>query len=194
MAEAPSITKRKSRVKAGMLAVSTLALVVPGLLGASATSAQAAATNTNSAASGSTNPANTATQDPITPAATTTAVKPKKKKLTKHQKIVAVAKKNIGAPYRFGGASPKGFDCSGLTMYVYKHVGLKLPHSAYSQDHMGHYISVKDAEPGDLIDFNGSHVGIWLSKTKMIDAPSPGKHVGIHNIWKGASYKIIRIG
>jgi peptidoglycan DL-endopeptidase CwlO len=194
MAEAPSISKRKSRVKAGILAVSTLALVVPGLLGASAVSAQAAATNT-SAASDTTNQTNTAAQDPTTPATNTTAVKPKKKKLTKHQKIVATAKKNIGSPYRFGGASPKGFDCSGLTMYVYSHVGLHLPHSAYRQDHLGHYVSIKNAEPGDLIDFNGGeHVGIWLSKTRMIDAPSPGKHVGVHTIWKGASYKIIRIG
>jgi cell wall-associated NlpC family hydrolase len=109
-------------------------------------------------------------------------------------KVVRVAKKYAGARYIRGGSTPAGFDCSGFTSYVYARVGIKLPHSAFKQGHMGKRIPRSKARPGDLVVFaNGSHVGIYLKPGYYIDAPRPGKKVGVHKIWTNAYY-IVRVG
>lgn len=88
----------------------------------------------------------------------------------------------LGCPYVYGGSSPKGFDCSGFTMYVYSQLGYSLPHSATSQwNSSGTYVEKSDLQPGDLVLFcdpahsNGkacSHVGIYVGDDEFVHAAS----------------------
>jgi len=107
-------------------------------------------------------------------------------------KVFEVAKQYIGVPYRFGGASPAGFDCSGLVEFVYAQFGVALPHSASAQAMMGRPISLADAKPGDLVIMAG-HDGIYAGNGKILDAPAAGGYVSIRDIWT-TSFYIVRIG
>ena len=70
--------------------------------------------------------------------------------------VVGIAMQYLGVPYVWGGASPSGFDCSGLIMYAYAQIGVSLPHHAASQYGMGSPVSRDQLAPGDLVFFNGS--------------------------------------
>lgn len=109
------------------------------------------------------------------------------------KQVVEKAKSALGVRYVFGGASMSGFDCSGLTMWVYNSVGYKLPHGSNSQGH--NYVRNVSFSPndysnvkiGDLVFFGKtagrySHVGIYIGDGKMIHAPQPGKSVEIQVI------------
>jgi cell wall-associated NlpC family hydrolase len=106
--------------------------------------------------------------------------------------IVSAAAKFAGRPYVFGAAGPRYFDCSGLVLYVYKHVvGMNLPHSAALQDHYGVRISRAQAKPGDLIFFRTSsgyvhHVAIYAGGNLMWEAPHTGSVVHKVKIWSNA--------
>ncbi len=107
------------------------------------------------------------------------------------QDAVDLALSYLGVPYVYGGASPKGFDCSGFTMYIFSQFGYSLPHSATSQwNSSGEYVERDDLQPGDLVLFcdpsrsNGkacSHVGIYIGDGEFVHASS------------GSSGKCIRI-
>ncbi len=96
--------------------------------------------------------------------------------------IVETAKKYLGTPYVYGGASGRGFDCSGFTMYVFGLHGYSLPHSATSQwNSSGVYVDKSDLQPGDLVLFNDparnagkacSHVGIYIGDNQFIHSSS----------------------
>ncbi len=87
------------------------------------------------------------------------------------------------ARYVFGAANLRSTDCSGLTMQLYRSVGIALPHSARSQYHYGRTVSRKDLLPGDLVFFGRSrgisHVGMFIGNGKMIHAANPRKGVRI---------------
>ncbi|MFC0680919.1 C40 family peptidase [Lysobacter korlensis] len=101
--------------------------------------------------------------------------------------IVSVARQYLGVPYVFGGASPSGFDCSGLTMYVYAQFGISLPHSSAAQGSGGTRVS--NPQPGDLVIIDGgSHVGIYTGGGNMIDAPMPGRVVNERPIYSANHY------
>jgi cell wall-associated NlpC family hydrolase len=101
--------------------------------------------------------------------------------------IVSVARQYLGVPYVFGGASPSGFDCSGLTMYVYAQFGISLPHSSAAQGANGTRVS--NPVPGDLVIIDGgSHVGIYTGGGNMIDAPMPGRVVNERPIYSANHY------
>ncbi len=96
-----------------------------------------------------------------------------------HSSAVAIAQRYLGVPYVWGGASPSGFDCSGLVMYVYAQLGISLPHSAAMQYGYGTHLSRDQLAPGDLVFFGYSaasihHVGIYAGGGSMIDAPYTG--------------------
>ncbi len=93
---------------------------------------------------------------------------------------VAIAMRYLGVPYVWGGASPSGFDCSGLTMYVYAQLGLSLPHYAASQYGMGVAVGRDQLQPGDLIFFRGlGHMGMYIGGGNFIHAPHTGDVVKI---------------
>jgi cell wall-associated NlpC family hydrolase len=102
-------------------------------------------------------------------------------------RVVALAAAQSGKRYEFGAAGPNAFDCSGLTQYVFRAVGITLPHQANAQLGYGQRVSRAAARPGDLVFFlSGSyayHVGIYAGGDDMYDAPNPSQRVGRHKIW-----------
>lgn len=98
--------------------------------------------------------------------------------------IAATAKQYLGTGYVYGGTSPRGFDCSGFTMYVYSQHGYSLPHSATSQWQSGlgtRVYSISELQPGDLVFFNDpsrnagracSHAGIYTGDGQFIHSSS----------------------
>ncbi|HPB81626.1 MAG TPA: C40 family peptidase [Spirochaetota bacterium] len=110
----------------------------------------------------------------------------------KRRDIVYTADRYRGVRYRYGGASPRGFDCSGLVMYVYKKNGIRLPRTAVSQYRHGRHVPRQRLKPGDLVFFQTSrsnrlsHVGIYAGRNKFIHAPRPGKRVSYASL--GNSY------
>jgi cell wall-associated NlpC family hydrolase len=97
--------------------------------------------------------------------------------------IVGIAQSMSGVPYAYGGSSPSGFDCSGLTQWVYGHAGISIPRTASAQQSAAARVS--SPAPGDLVFFGypAYHVGIYVSPGRMIDAQRPGTTVGNHSIW-----------
>ena len=93
------------------------------------------------------------------------------------KKLVKYALKYKGKPYKYGGQSPKGFDCSGFTGYVYSEFGVKLPRRSRDQAKFGKKVKLKKAQPGDLISFSNKgkvhHVGI-------VAAQKNGKLLVVH--------------
>ncbi|MGE5356980.1 MAG: C40 family peptidase [Deltaproteobacteria bacterium] len=86
------------------------------------------------------------------------------------EKIVSDAYDMIGKKYRYTGISPeRGFDCSGLTHYIFTKNGIELPHGSRSQIHNGVKINVKEAKPGDLVFFKRKgkidHVGVVVESS-----------------------------
>lgn len=99
-------------------------------------------------------------------------------KLTgKVRKLIDTSQKYIGVPYRFGGTTPKGFDCSGYMQYIFNKNGVLLPRSADDQYLGGKPVSVNALRPGDLVFFNTydkgiSHSGLYLGDGYFISATS----------------------
>lgn len=98
--------------------------------------------------------------------------------------VVAIALQYLGVPYRWGGASPStGFDCSGLTMYVYAQVGVSLPHNAAMQYQYGTPVPRDQLAPGDLVFFRGlGHMGMYIGGGQYINAPQTGDVVKISSM------------
>jgi cell wall-associated NlpC family hydrolase len=101
---------------------------------------------------------------------------------TAGEKIVSIAAKYLGAPYRYGGDSPKGFDCSGLVFYSFEQLGLRVPRTAADQRKAAERVKRSNLEPGDLVFFRSSrgridHVGIYAGDGKFIHAPNSGSVV-----------------
>ena len=87
--------------------------------------------------------------------------------------IATYAQSFIGVPYVYGGASPKGFDCSGYIKYVFAHFGYSLPHGTNAQYGYGTKISKSELQPGDLVFFNNggnptTHAGIYIGDGKFV--------------------------
>ena len=107
---------------------------------------------------------------------------------------VQIAMGELGVPYVWGGASPSGFDCSGLTMWVYAQLGIHLDHYTGSQWNAGPHVPYNDLEPGDLVFFEPGigHVGIYIGNGEFIHAPHTGTVVQISSLsdaWYSAEYQ-----
>lgn len=106
--------------------------------------------------------------------------------------VVDIALKYVGVPYVYGGASPSGFDCSGLTQYVYAQLGVSLPHQSGAQRDAGTPVSAAEARPGDLI-WSPGHVAIYAGNGMQIEATTPGSTVKHSKIWQN-NPTFIRVG
>jgi cell wall-associated NlpC family hydrolase len=103
------------------------------------------------------------------------------------EQIVHISKQLIGSPYRYGGESPSGFDCSGLVSYIYRELGISVPRSSRQLHKQSHKVSLGSLQPGDLVFFaisknKISHVGIYASEKQFIHAPSSGKRVSMASL------------
>jgi cell wall-associated NlpC family hydrolase len=113
----------------------------------------------------------------------THAAKRSRPKTTVGQRAARLARRYVGVPYAWGGASPHGFDCSGLVMYVYGKLGVSLPHHAASQYGYGRKVSRWGLKPGDLVFFSGlGHVGLFIGNGRFIDAPQSGEVVRVASL------------
>ncbi|WP_026881348.1 C40 family peptidase [Clostridium akagii] len=96
--------------------------------------------------------------------------------------IISFVESFIGVPYVWGGESPSGFDCSGLTQYAYAHIGVNIPRTSEEQFNIGTSVSVSNLQPGDLLFFEKesdgpAHVGMYVGNGLMIQAPHTGANV-----------------
>jgi murein DD-endopeptidase len=93
----------------------------------------------------------------------------------------------VGKPYRYGGYTPAGFDCSGLVHYSFRRAGLDLPRDTRSLRDEGTGIDRRTLSRGDLVFFDqegkkSSHVGIYLGGGEFVHAPSTGGRVRVDRI------------
>jgi cell wall-associated NlpC family hydrolase len=92
-----------------------------------------------------------------------------------HAEAASIAARYLGVPYVWGGASPGGFDCSGLVSYAYAQIGVSLPHYTVAQWNATTPIPSSALQPGDLVFFDGlGHVGIYIGGGQFIHAPHTG--------------------
>ncbi|NTW41309.1 MAG: C40 family peptidase [Cellulomonadaceae bacterium] len=95
--------------------------------------------------------------------------------------LIAYARQFVGTPYKWGGSSPLGFDCSGFVQYVFRKMGVDLPRVSYQQATYGKRIAPDQLRPGDLVAWDNSkrnngadHIAIYVGNGMVIEAPKPG--------------------
>ncbi|MEO6696803.1 MAG: C40 family peptidase [Gammaproteobacteria bacterium] len=115
--------------------------------------------------------------------------------------IIAIAQQMIGAPYRPGGTTPRGFDCSGLVLYTYRQAGIvNLSRTTAGLFQQTQPVTLDDMLPGDLLFFEisghgVSHVGIYQGDNEFIHAPVSGKQVSVGTLDNGYwSKRLVRAG
>lgn len=101
--------------------------------------------------------------------------------------LLRAAETRIGAPYRFGGAGPDAFDCSGLVAYAHQQVGIAVPRTAAEQFSRATPVGRRELRPGDLVFFRLSgrdvgHVGIYAGDDRFVHAPQSGGHVRVASL------------
>ena len=113
--------------------------------------------------------------------------------IDKGQKIAELARAMLGSPYKYGGNSPSGFDCSGLVFYTHGKLGIPAPRTSLQQFRTAKAISSTQLRSGDLVFFKlnkhkVSHVGIYIGQGRFVHAPVSGKRVSVNNLhdefWK----------
>lgn len=143
-----------------------------------------------------------ATETPApTPTETAPATVPPKKK-TKAQKARAKAMKVVRAAlakvkkgqYVRGRSGPNSFDCSGLVLYAYRKIGMKLPHSSRTLSHRGKKVSKKTLKVGDLVFFYTPvhHVAIYIGNGKIVHARNPRADLDVSSLKKYGHYNSAR--
>jgi peptidoglycan endopeptidase LytE len=118
---------------------------------------------------------------------TSESEEPDLKELSMKERLILFAKKLLNIPYRFGGNSLLGIDCSAYVQKVYSLIGINLPRSAREQFSEGNPVDKEDLSIGDLVFFRTyasfpSHVGIYLGNNLFIHASSKGKKVTINSL------------
>ena len=105
------------------------------------------------------------------------------------ERAAAVALQQVGAVYRYGGASPAGFDCSGLVHYAFRRAGKNVPRTTGQLWHSAGVVAYDDLQAGDLLffRFDGkmSHVGIYVGDEQFVHAPSTGRSVSVESLEEG---------
>lgn len=107
---------------------------------------------------------------------------PKRSEADRAARAADIAQRFIGKPYRYGGETPAGFDCSGLVQYSFGRVGVALPRTTAELARDGQHIARTRIRKGDLLFFDqdgkrSSHVAIYLGDETFVHAPASGKRV-----------------
>ena len=102
------------------------------------------------------------------------------------ERAANVALQQVGTPYRYGGNSPSGFDCSGLVQYSYANAGKVVPRTTGGLWQELAPVDNRDMRAGDLLFFSiagkMSHVGLYLGGGRFVHAPSSGKVVSVETL------------
>ena len=112
------------------------------------------------------------------------------------EQVLALAKKQLGTPYVWGGEQPGGFDCSGLIQWTYSKFGIDLPRVSTDQAKAGKAVDPEDARPGDLVFFERGavdHIGMYAGHGTWVVAPQTGDVVKIQKVDLDAATTIRRI-
>jgi cell wall-associated NlpC family hydrolase len=108
---------------------------------------------------------------------------------------LAAAAGQLGTPYVWGGSSPGGFDCSGLTMWAWAQAGVSIPRVTYSQRSAGRVVPISQLQPGDLVFYNGfSHVAMYAGGGSVIHAPHTGDVVRYASLYMSTPILAVRPG
>lgn len=103
-------------------------------------------------------------------------------------RAVAIALDQVGVPYRYGGNSPRGFDCSGLIHYAYGQAGLNVPRTTGQLWSAAEPVNVGQLRAGDLlffrVDGKMSHVGMYIGDRRFVHAPQSGRRVSVASMDK----------
>lgn len=133
---------------------------------------------------------------PVTPAAPAPAKQTKAQKLkAKANKVIKAAKSKVKkGQYRRGAAGPNKFDCSGLMIWSFKKIGIKLPHSSRAMSKKGKKIAKKNLKPGDLVFFYSPvhHVALYIGGGKIVHARNTRDDLDISNLKKYGHYHSAR--
>ena len=101
-------------------------------------------------------------------------------------RAVDIAMNQVGTPYRYGGAGPSGFDCSGLVHYSYREAGKLLPRTTGQLWDQTASVSRSDLRAGDLVFFRiqgkMQHVGMYVGNGRFVHAPSTGRQVSVASL------------
>lgn len=99
------------------------------------------------------------------------------------ERAATVAMSQLGVPYRYGGATTSGFDCSGLVQYSYRHAGKTVPRTTGQLWSSSPAVAADDLQVGDLLFFSiegkMSHVGLYIGDQQFVHAPSSGRSVSV---------------
>lgn len=103
--------------------------------------------------------------------------------------VSQIAQSMIGVPYRYGGSTPEGFDCSGLVYYAHVQAGVPVPRTAAEQHRASTPVPAQELRPGDILFFDTTwrygHVGIYVGEGEFVHAPASGKRVSRGTIREG---------
>lgn len=102
---------------------------------------------------------------------------------TAGERLLGLAEQFVGAPYRYGGSTPEGFDCSGLVVRIHELAGIAVPRTAFEQRAASQAVPESALQPGDLVFFASrrgrvDHVGIYAGDGRFVHAPRRGRPVG----------------
>ena len=102
------------------------------------------------------------------------------------ERAAAVALDQVGVPYRYGGTTTRGFDCSGLVQFSYRQAGKTVPRTTGELWSSSASVGRDDIQAGDLLffSFEGkmSHVGLYLGEQRFVHAPQSGRSVSVESL------------
>lgn len=113
-----------------------------------------------------------------TPPTLADAIRPMAKRVDPLKIVLAVAKQQLGKPYRYGTAGPSTFDCSGFTSFVWKKAGVTIPRTSAAQYNGLPHVPKSKARVGDLV-YSPGHIGLYIGAGKMIHSPHSGRTVEV---------------
>jgi cell wall-associated NlpC family hydrolase len=125
---------------------------------------------------------------------------PRGREHTLGERIADTALKQVGRPYRYGGSTPEGFDCSGLVRFAYLAQGITVPRTTGEQFRASQAVKTGKLAPGDLLFFRiegaeVSHVAIYAGNGRFVHAPQSGRPVetrGLDDDWYRS--RLVRAG